>query len=219
MSLSTKCLVLVLLGCPVVAPAGSPAQQEFLDSIAAPPDAAHGRELFAHCSACHGPAANGTVEGAIPRIAGQHFQVLVRQLIHFRYGERWNTRMEDVAMDLHILADAQSIADVAWFVSRLDRGGPRGLGDGTGVDRGAASYAAQCASCHGAHGEGDGATWVPRIAGQHAGYLVRQINDAAEGRRPEMSAAHSKLFDRLDADEVRGLGDFLARVGWDASQK
>jgi cytochrome c553 len=210
-----KAALFAALLLPVIASAESPARQEFLAVIAAQPDEAHGRALFAHCSGCHGPVANGTSEGAVPRIAGQHFQVLVRQLIHFRYAERWNDRMEDVAMNLHVLRDAQDIADVASFVSHLSRGGPRGIGDGTMVERGAAAYQSGCASCHGPNGEGDGAAWVPRLAGQHAGYLTRQIYDALAGRRPPMSRDHRKLFQKLDFDDMSGIADYLARAGWE----
>jgi cytochrome c553 len=211
---STIALLAVVL-LPVAASGESPARQEFRAVIAAEPNEAHGRELFANCSGCHGPSATGTTEGAIPRIAGQHFQVLARELIHFRYAERWNDRMEDVAMNLHTLRDAQDIADVASFVSHLDRGGPRGIGDGAMVERGAAAYAVQCASCHGQDGEGDDRGWVPRLAGQHAGYLMRQIYDARGGRRPPMSRDHRKLLQDLDYDDMVGLTDHLARIGWD----
>jgi cytochrome c553 len=40
-----------------------------------------------------------------------------------------------------------------------------------------------CEACHGAHGEGMPAAHVPRIAGQSADYLEKQLNDYAEGTR------------------------------------
>jgi cytochrome c553 len=215
MTTFVKNTILAALLLPIVAIGASPARQEYLDVMAAKPDEVHGRELYEHCMACHGPAADGTTEGSTPRIAGQHFQVLVRQLIDFRYAKRWDFRMEGVAADLHILRNAQDIADVASFVSHLDRGGARGVGDGTQVERGAALYSARCGSCHGLNGEGDARNGVPRIGGQHAGYLTRQIYDAVDGRRPPLSQTHRKLFKPLDFEDVRGLSDFLARAGWD----
>jgi cytochrome c553 len=38
-----------------------------------------------------------------------------------------------------------------------------------------------CEACHGANGEGMPAAHVPRIAGQSADYLEKQLNDYAEG--------------------------------------
>jgi cytochrome c553 len=43
--------------------------------------------------------------------------------------------------------------------------------------------AAPCEACHGAHGEGMAAAHVPRIAGQSAEYLKKQLDDYAEGTR------------------------------------
>jgi cytochrome c553 len=40
-----------------------------------------------------------------------------------------------------------------------------------------------CEACHGAHGEGMAAAHVPRLAGQSAEYLRKQLDDYAEGTR------------------------------------
>jgi cytochrome c553 len=40
-----------------------------------------------------------------------------------------------------------------------------------------------CEACHGAHGEGMAAAHVPRIAGQSADYLKKQLDDHADGTR------------------------------------
>ena len=42
---------------------------------------------------------------------------------------------------------------------------------------------ASCQACHGAHGEGMAAAHVPRIAGQSAEYLKKQLDDYADGTR------------------------------------
>jgi cytochrome c553 len=42
---------------------------------------------------------------------------------------------------------------------------------------------ATCQACHGAHGEGVPAAHVPRIAGQTAEYLKKQLDDYADGTR------------------------------------
>jgi cytochrome c553 len=40
-----------------------------------------------------------------------------------------------------------------------------------------------CEACHGAHGEGMAAAHIPRLAGQSAGYLQKQLDDYAQGTR------------------------------------
>ncbi len=47
----------------------------------------------------------------------------------------------------------------------------------------AAAAAPPCEACHGAHGEGMAAAHVPRIAGQSADYLKKQLDDYAAGTR------------------------------------
>ena len=71
-----------------------------------------------------------------------------------------------------------------------------------------------CRSCHGADGGGSDQKQIPRLAGQHAGYLARQIYDAVDGRRPVLAKSHGKRFAPLGFEEVLGLTDYLARLGW-----
>lgn len=61
-------------------------------------------------------------------------------------------------------------------------GGPGGAGDA-------------CFTCHGMEGEGDGL--APRLAGQSAGYLLKQMEDYAARWRdhPEMTAIARRLGD------------------------
>jgi cytochrome c553 len=197
---------------PPLASAANSTQQDFARVVASKPDSAHGAELFESCKGCHGADGAGTPEGSVPRIAGQHYRVLVRQIVDFRHGTRWNFRMEGVATSHNVLPELQDIADVAKYVSTLDANGTRGVGDGQYVERGAAQYQAGCVDCHGAAGEGNDAKGVPRIAGQHAGYLMRQIYDAVDGRRPPLTRSHAKRFEALVFEDVLGLGDYIARL-------
>jgi cytochrome c553 len=47
----------------------------------------------------------------------------------------------------------------------------------------AAAATPPCEACHGVHGEGMAAAHVPRIAGQSADYLQKQLDDYADGSR------------------------------------
>ena len=122
-------------------------------------------------------------------------------------------RMEGVATSHDVIPELQDIADVARYVSAMPREGASGIGDADNLETGAQIHARQCASCHGASGEGVDARGIPRIAGQHAAYLSRQIYDAVDGRRPALTASHRKLFAPLDFQQVRGLADWLSRQG------
>ncbi len=214
--------LMLIMGAALLSPlaqGASSAQQEYQQAVHSRPDLAHGEELFRDCAGCHGTQGGGDEEsGDVPRIAGQHFTVLVRQLVDYRHETRWDIRMEHYAGRL-LLSDPQSIADVAGYASQLARVGPREVGDGTQVERGKKVYAARCASCHGAQGEGDGAKVIPRLAGQHYDYLLRQMYDAVDGRRPNFSSAHIRLLAKLDRDDLVGVADFLARSDWTGPQE
>jgi cytochrome c553 len=204
----------LLLSLPLLAHAETAAQRDYNRVMALKPDSEHGRDVFGKCAVCHGPNGDGTTNGSVPRIAGQHYRVLARQVVDFRNGARWDMRMEGVATSHEIIPELQDIADVAMYVSMLSRDGTRGVGDGQYVDRGAAIYKSSCASCHGAQAQGDDRKGIPRIAGQHAAYLARQVYDAVDGRRPALSRTHGKRLEGLDFADVQGLTDYLARIGW-----
>ncbi len=202
--------LIVLAACPALVLAVASAQQELQAVRSAKPNLDRGAELFRLCAGCHGAGGGGSLDGAVPRIAGQHASVLQQQLIDYRYDQRWDLRMEQIA-SRHHLADAQAIADVTAYLSQLEGDLPVGHGDGKSLNLGAERYAALCASCHGAQGQGDGARAVPRIGGQHYEYLRRQVYDAVDGRRPNFSAAHIRLLAGLDHDDIAAIADYLSR--------
>jgi cytochrome c553 len=173
----------------------------------------HGAELFHTCAACHGASGGGSSNGEVPRIAGQHFEVIVRQLVDYRHDARWDIRMEHYA-GRKLLDDPQAIADVAGYISQLGGDESRNVGDGALTRHGAEVYAAKCAQCHGMMGEGSASAHVPRLAGQHYAYLLRQMYDAVDGRRPNFSRSHVRLLSKLQRDDFVGVADFLARSDW-----
>src|SRR5262245_161635 len=199
-----------------VALASSTALQEYSAAVRARSYLAHGAELFENCAVCHGASGGGVDDGSVPRIAGQHREVLIKQLVDYRHNKRWDIRMERYT-DRHLLTDAQAIADVAGHASQLDRSTPRGVGTGEFVQAGERLYQAQCASCHRTKGEGDAHDVVPRLAGQHYEYLLRQMYDAVDGRRPNFSRSHVRLLAKLEHDDLIGLADFLSRLDWPAA--
>jgi cytochrome c553 len=198
---------------PVLAWAIASARQEYDAAVRSKPDLERGAGLFRTCAACHGPSGTGTIDGNVPRIAGQHYTVIVKQLVDYRHADRWDIRMERVT-DRHFLGDVQAIADVAAHVSQLEPPDLPGAEVRSDPGPGAVLYAARCASCHGSAGEGDADKRVPRLAGQRYEYLVRQIYDAVEGRRPNLSHRHVRVLARLDRQEILDLCDFLARSAW-----
>jgi cytochrome c553 len=213
MQITRSISALVILSLPAMAWGAESRASEYMNALRATPDLAQGEARFQTCATCHGSDGGGTADGNIPRIAGQHFSVLVRQMIEYRHGKRWDIRMESYT-DRHLLANSQSIADVAYFVSQLQSIRSPGLGKGDLLDHGAKLYERSCRECHGETAQGNPGKAVPQLAGQHYEYLLRQIYDAVDGRRPNLPRAHVRLLARLERDDITSLADFLSRSQW-----
>jgi cytochrome c553 len=140
----------------------------------------------------------------------QHFHVIVKQLVDFRYGKRWDFRMEQRA-NTHLGA-FQDIADVASYFSQQPRKKRPDEAAGENFAQGANLYGANCASCHGARGEGDDEGAVPMLAGQHPAYLLRQMYDSVDGRRPSLAQLHSKRIKPLDFEQLRAIASYLSQL-------
>jgi cytochrome c553 len=195
---------------PLAARGASVPQQEYEAVLHSGPDIVHGEALFSTCAACHGTNGAGVADGSVPAIAGQHFRVIVRQLVDFRHDKRWDLRMEHFS-DQHHLSGAQDIADVADYISGMPSTRASDHGSGEYLQHGGEVYVRLCASCHGVAAEGDERN--PRLAGQHYEYLLRQMHDALEGRRPNFPHGHVRLLQRFELADLAGVADYLSRLG------
>ncbi|MFL6716870.1 MAG: c-type cytochrome [Burkholderiaceae bacterium] len=69
--------------------------------------------------------------------------------------------------------------------------------------KGTPNGVAACASCHGAHGEGNAAASFPRLAGLPAAYLSAQLNHFADGTRQNpIMTAMAKQLSQVERDAV-----------------
>lgn len=202
--------VLVALLCHSVEAASS-LQSELDDVLRSKPDLVAGeRQYGIACSGCHGAAGEGQPQGQAPRIAGQRYAVLAGQLVDFRLGRRMDSRMQARASE-HVLRGTQDMADVAAFAAQLP-GSTVAYGSGKLVERGAQLFANRCSTCHGARAEGSEQPVVPRLAAQHYGYLLRQLHDLVQGRRPAAARDHLQQLKSVDEDQMTGLADYLSRL-------
>jgi cytochrome c553 len=202
---------LALASLLLAAPAGATQSNEQREALERKPNLEHGSALYETCAACHQPDGTGAADGGIPIIAGQHFAVLVTQLVDFRRTERVELRMNAFAARHH-LESSQDIADVAAYISSMPAQRTKEVGTGRFAGLGAQVYGRACASCHGADAEGDDRLRHPRLAGQHYGYLVGQIDTMIRGTRFNLSWDHSNLLKSLTEEEITGVADHVARL-------
>ena len=173
-------------------------------SLELDPDLDNGRRLFGICARCHLPEAWGTRDGSYPQLAGQHVNVLMKQLLDIRTGRRANPAMRPFVQQ-RTIGGYQELADVVAYVSTLPmtpepERGPWTPGS-TEYSDGKRIYTRNCANCHGADGSGDNARSYPRLQGQHYSYMLRQAALVRAGLRPvkqEMSA----VIDNLSAEDI-----------------
>ena len=110
-------LILALL---VSAPAaawleGGGEREEALDLE---PDLENGLDVYEVCSGCHLPEGWGKKDGTFPQLAGQHREVLVKQLADIREGNRDNPTMYPFALP-RAIGGAQALADVVAYMAKL----------------------------------------------------------------------------------------------------
>lgn len=157
------------------------------------PNLENGIEVYEVCSACHLTEGWGIENGTFPQIAGQHREVLIKQLADIRALNRDNPTMYPFALPESI-GDEQAMADVTAYIATLPMNPVNGKGPwekGTPeYAQGEKLYKDNCVRCHGEHGEGHADKFYPRIEGQHYAYMLRQFEWIRDGKRrnanPEM---------------------------------
>ena len=100
----------------------------------------------------------------------------------------------------------------AYPLDTLEIGTDVGKGPGKQLELGEELYGENCASCHGARGEGEAEDFVPRIQSQHSNYLVGQLDWIQAGKRgnanPEMQAQVKSLTEA----QVHAVADYVSRL-------
>lgn len=179
----------------------------------APARAQDGARLSSQlCAACHG-AHGDSKSPMFPKLNGQTQDYLVAQLKGFRQHQRGESDARAYMWAIASQLDDATVASLAEYFSQ-EEPTSGGSGDTTLIAQGRKIFeegvpdkgTPACASCHGAQGQGNGQ--FPRLAGQHADYLMRQIQVFQNGSRanaPVMSAvAHT-----LGKEDATAVATFL----------
>lgn len=178
------------------------------DQSAAAGNAAAGQAKSATCAACHGADGN-SVSPQFPKLAGQNADYIVRELQRFKSGDRKNAIMQPMAAPL----STQDMEDLAaWFSSQTVKPGeadPSLVKAGEAVYRGgdAASGVPACLACHGPDGAGNGPMLIPALSGQHAEYVVSQLQAFANGSRK--STMMGTIAARLTPAQMQAVASYI----------
>ncbi|MFP5306513.1 MAG: c-type cytochrome [Gammaproteobacteria bacterium] len=169
------------------------------------------------CTRCHGSDGNGTGDGAFPRIAGQPEEYLFAALAAYASGARHSGIMQVQALAL----DGQQMRALArHYAAQPPRAGRPELGADAGQRLARGRRIAEqglpergvpaCDSCHGAAPPRNPA--FPLLRGQHASYLVLQLQLFRQERRGGSPYAGLMSFvaDRLDERTIRDVALYYA---------
>lgn len=174
-------------------------------------DKARGRDIYEVCAACHMPEGWGLTDGTFPQLAGQHHNVLVKQLADIRAGNRDNPTMYPFALPSQI-GGAQAVADVVEYIATLPMTPENGVGPGTDLKHGEQLYKDNCVRCHGAQGEGDNDKFYPRIQGQHFEYIKRQFREIRDGKRRNANPDMVKQVKEFSDRDLEAVSDYASRL-------
>ena len=122
-----------------------------------------GRKVAAVCANCHADH-SGEAILEVPYLSGQNPAYLVEQVRQFSQGIRKNTFMEGI---LKALNRDEMVGMVLFY--EKEKLPARPAKDLALLNQGQSYYQRVCINCHGADGHGN--ERLPRIAGQHMGYV------------------------------------------------
>ncbi|MGG2398498.1 c-type cytochrome [Pseudomonas sp. SH1-B] len=175
-------------------------------------DAEAGQGKVAVCGACHGADGNSPAPN-FPKLAGQGERYLLKQLHDIKSGNRQVVEMTGM---LDNLSD-QDLEDIAAYFSSQKMS--VGAADPKLVERGEALFRGgkleegmpACTGCHSPNGAGLAAASFPKLGGQHAQYVAKQLTDFREGNRTNdgdamiMRAIAAKLSNK----DIEAVSSFI----------
>ena len=175
-------------------------------------DAAAGQAKSALGATCHG--ADGNSELSVnPKIAGQKFNYIVKQLQDYKSGARANATM---AAMVAALSDEDIMDLAAWYSSQrvtLLGASLESLELGEKIYRAGVRElsVAACSACHSPTGSGNAPAGFPSLSGQHPDYTLMQLKAFRAGERQNDSSAMMRsVVERLTDDELSALANYVS---------
>ena len=163
------------------------------------------------CGTCHGPDGN-SINPMFPRLAGQHADYLVRQLKSFKEQTRGDPYAIAFMWGMASGLSDETIDALAQYYAR-QKTGPGRSHDPATIARGRDVYedgvpsqgVPACAACHGPDALGN--DMYPRLAGQHAEYILKQLASFQSNMR-NIAVMHG-VAQNLRTPEMQAVADYL----------
>jgi cytochrome c553 len=198
-------------------------------------DAKAGAAKAAVCGACHGVDGNSAVP-SFPKLAGQGEKYLLKQLNDIKAWDQETdaakkaTTGRSVLEMTGILANlsGQDLADIsAYFASQntqLSGSKKMDVQINSGIKVDALTMGAKtfrsgnlangipaCTGCHSPNAKGNSAAGFPRLSGQHADYIEKQLTNFRAGdRKNDAEMVMRSIAEKLSDAEIKAVANFIA---------
>jgi len=175
-------------------------------------DAAAGKTKSAACAACHGADGNST-NPTWPKLAGQHPKYIAKQLSDFKKGK---TRNDPLMAGMVAALSPADMGDLAAYFSSQKMSA--GKADKKLVELGGKIYrggnstsgVAACMSCHGPSGHGNPMANFPSLAGQHASYMEKALNDfKSSTRKNDAGKMMQNIAAKMTPTEIKAVASYI----------
>jgi cytochrome c553 len=165
------------------------------------------------CANCHGPHGD-SVSSAFPRLAGQQAAYTEAQLKTFKDKTRGDPYAQAYMWGMASQLDEDTIKRLgAYYAAQKPH--PARKGDAARMAQGKSIYengmpqaeVPACALCHGENAHGKDT--IPRLAGQHPEYLVKQLVAFKSMQRANNPVMHS-VTDKMSLEQIQAVAEFAA---------
>ena len=162
------------------------------------------------CFVCHGAEGESSSE-VFPRLAGQHWEYIAKQLDNFKSGKRKSTAMADMVAKL--TPDEMVALGKFFEKQKVDAESAKdqdlaGMGKYIYLHGNKFSGLAACASCHGLDAKGTAS--LPRLAGQHAAYTETQLKQFGQRERTNDNAVMHAIVSKMTPLEMAAVAEYLS---------
>jgi cytochrome c553 len=187
-------------------------------------DAAAGAEKVAVCAACHGSDGNSPAP-TFPKIAGLGEKYLLKQLKDIKSGQRPVLEMTGMLDGLN----DQDLADVAAFFNskpmQLSGSQPQSVRVNAGIEVDGLELgerifrsgnpvvgAPACSGCHSPRGLGNDPAGYPRLSGQYAEYIEKQLRAFRAGERVNDGDQRTmrQVTEYLTDSEIKAVANYIS---------
>lgn len=196
--------------------------QIFADTSNTQADPEKGKEIATGiCASCHNADGNSVIP-TNPTLAGQHVEYITKQLMDFKAEGDSPAKRDNPVMASMVAAlsedDMKNLA--AYYAQQKSQPGTTSESDTSLLELGKRVYnggnlennVPACSSCHSPNGQGIPPHY-PKLAGQHAAYVVSQLEAFRQASRVnDKNQEMQKAVLRMSAQEIKAVADYIATL-------